>query len=91
MPKHPFKMPPLEWIRAFDAAARCGSFTAAATETGLTQSAIITPLTFHGLLFWIIGILLIIIIRPKHQTRRGLLVTSICFIDVDDDISLRKL
>jgi LysR family glycine cleavage system transcriptional activator len=40
MPKHPFKMPPLEWIRAFDAAARCGSFTAAATETGLTQSAI---------------------------------------------------
>ncbi|MGB7267951.1 MAG: LysR family transcriptional regulator [Albidovulum sp.] len=35
-----FKMPPLEWIRAFEAAARCGSFTAAATETGLTQSAI---------------------------------------------------
>ncbi len=36
----PFKMPPLEWIRAFEAAARCGSFTAAAAETGLTQSAI---------------------------------------------------
>ncbi|MGJ8617413.1 MAG: LysR family transcriptional regulator [Sulfitobacter sp.] len=35
-----FKMPPLEWIRAFEAAARCGSFTAAAAETGLTQSAI---------------------------------------------------
>ncbi|QCO57305.1 LysR family transcriptional regulator (plasmid) [Pseudorhodobacter turbinis] len=36
----PFKTPPLEWIRAFEAAARCGSFTAAAAETGLTQSAI---------------------------------------------------
>ncbi|MEY8097227.1 LysR family transcriptional regulator [Falsihalocynthiibacter sp. S25ZX9] len=34
------KLPPLEWIRAFEAAARCGSFTAAAGETGLTQSAI---------------------------------------------------
>jgi LysR family glycine cleavage system transcriptional activator len=32
--------PPLEWIRAFEAAARCGGFTAAAEETGLTQSAI---------------------------------------------------
>ncbi|MGB3176570.1 MAG: LysR family transcriptional regulator [Albidovulum sp.] len=31
---------PLEWIRAFETAARCGSFTAAASETGLTQSAI---------------------------------------------------
>lgn len=35
-----FTMPPLEWIRAFEAAARLGSFTAAAEETGLTQSAI---------------------------------------------------
>lgn len=35
-----FKIPPLEWIRAFEAAARCGSFTAAAEEAGLTQSAI---------------------------------------------------
>ncbi len=35
-----FKLPPLEWIRAFEAAARCGSFTAAAAETGLTQPAI---------------------------------------------------
>jgi LysR family glycine cleavage system transcriptional activator len=31
---------PLEWIRAFEAAGRTGSFTAAADETGLTQSAI---------------------------------------------------
>ncbi|QDG77951.1 LysR family transcriptional regulator [Labrenzia sp. PHM005] len=31
---------PLEWVRAFEAAARCGSFTGAAEETGLTQSAI---------------------------------------------------
>ncbi|MCP4826818.1 MAG: LysR family transcriptional regulator, partial [Shimia sp.] len=29
---------PLEWIRAFEAAARLGSFTAAAEEGGLTQS-----------------------------------------------------
>jgi LysR family transcriptional regulator, glycine cleavage system transcriptional activator len=35
-----FRLPPLEWVRAFEAAARCGSFTAAAEETGLTQSAI---------------------------------------------------
>ncbi len=40
MDKTPFRMPPLEWIRAFEAAARCGSFTAAAADTGLTQSAI---------------------------------------------------
>ena len=31
---------PLEWIRAFEVAARLGSFTAAAQETGLTQSAV---------------------------------------------------
>lgn len=35
-----FDQLPLEWIRAFEAAARLGSFTAAAAETGLTQSAI---------------------------------------------------
>lgn len=35
-----FDQLPLEWIRAFEAAARLGSFTVAATETGLTQSAI---------------------------------------------------
>ncbi|SMX40951.1 LysR family transcriptional regulator [Maliponia aquimaris] len=33
-------LPPLEWIRAFEAAARLGSFTAAAEEAGLTQAAI---------------------------------------------------
>ena len=31
---------PLEWVRAFETAARLGSFTAAARETGLTQPAI---------------------------------------------------
>jgi len=31
---------PLEWIRAFEAAGRTGSFTAAARETGLTQAAV---------------------------------------------------
>lgn len=31
---------PLEWIRAFEAAARTGSFTLAAQETGLTQASI---------------------------------------------------
>lgn len=40
MTDHRFKMPPLEWVRAFEAVARLGSFTAAARETGLTQSAI---------------------------------------------------
>ncbi|WP_293573785.1 LysR family transcriptional regulator [Phaeobacter sp.] len=33
-------LPPLEWIRVFEAAARTGSFTAAAAETGITQSAV---------------------------------------------------
>ncbi|MEM1363772.1 MAG: LysR family transcriptional regulator [Pseudomonadota bacterium] len=36
----PFSLPPLEWVRAFEAAARLGSFTAAAAETGLTQPAV---------------------------------------------------
>lgn len=40
MNKSTFSLPPLEWVRAFEAAARLGSFTAAATETGLTQPAI---------------------------------------------------
>lgn len=31
---------PLEWVRAFEAAGRLGSFTAAAHEVGLTQAAI---------------------------------------------------
>lgn len=33
-------LPPLEWVRAFEAAARLGSFTAAANEAGLTQAAV---------------------------------------------------
>ncbi|WP_412555615.1 LysR family transcriptional regulator [Shimia sp. MIT1388] len=40
MDKAGFGHLPLEWVRAFEAAARLGSFTAAAQETGLTQSAI---------------------------------------------------
>lgn len=40
MHERKFHLPHLEWIRAFEAAARCGSFTAAAAETGLTQPAI---------------------------------------------------
>lgn len=34
------KLPPLNWFRAFDAAARHLSFTAAAEEIGMTQSAV---------------------------------------------------
>ena len=34
------RLPPLEWIRAFEAAARLGSFTAASKEIGLTQAAV---------------------------------------------------
>lgn len=37
---HGNRLPPLEWIRAFEAAARLGSFTAAAEEVGLTQAAV---------------------------------------------------
>lgn len=40
MPECPLDKLPLEWIRAFEAAGRTGSFTAAAHETGLTQAAI---------------------------------------------------
>lgn len=40
MDKARFDNLPLEWVRAFEVAARTGSFTAAAQETGLTQSAI---------------------------------------------------
>ncbi len=36
----PKSLPPLTWFRAFDAAARNLSFTAAADELGFTQSAI---------------------------------------------------
>ena len=35
-----YKLPQLDWIRTFEAAARLGSFTAAASETGLTQPAV---------------------------------------------------
>jgi len=37
---HRDRLPPLEWIRVFEAAARLGSFTAAAQEAGLTQAAV---------------------------------------------------
>ncbi|WP_428642230.1 LysR family transcriptional regulator [Roseibium sp.] len=40
MERSRFENLPLEWVRAFEAAARCGSFTAAAEETGVTQSAV---------------------------------------------------
>ncbi|MFM0604766.1 LysR family transcriptional regulator [Paraburkholderia sediminicola] len=33
-------LPPLEWVRVFEAAGRLGSFTAAANELGLTQAAV---------------------------------------------------
>ena len=33
-------LPPLEWLRVFEAAARLGNFTAAAEELGLTQAAV---------------------------------------------------
>jgi LysR family glycine cleavage system transcriptional activator len=40
MPENQPSLPPLEWIRVFEAAARLGSFTAAANELGLTQAAV---------------------------------------------------
>ena len=33
-------MPPLDWLRSFEAAARLSNFTAAAAELGLTQAAV---------------------------------------------------
>lgn len=33
-------LPPLEWVRVFEAAARLGSFTAAAEEGGVTQATV---------------------------------------------------
>ena len=33
-------LPPLEWIRSFEAAGRLGNFTAAAMELGLTQASV---------------------------------------------------
>lgn len=35
-----YKLPPLAWLRTFEAAARHGSFTAAAAELNLTQAAV---------------------------------------------------
>jgi LysR family glycine cleavage system transcriptional activator len=35
-----YQLPPLAWLRAFEAAARHGSFTAASTELHLTQAAV---------------------------------------------------
>ncbi len=34
------KLPPLNWLRAFEASARLGSFTAAAVDLNITQSAV---------------------------------------------------
>lgn len=34
------QLPPLNAVRCFEAAARCGSFTAAASELGMTQAAV---------------------------------------------------
>jgi LysR family transcriptional regulator, regulator of gene expression of beta-lactamase len=40
MAQKPTNLPPLGWLRAFEAAARHLSFTAAAAEIGLTQAAV---------------------------------------------------
>lgn len=40
MPNATRLLPSLEWVRVFEAAARLGSFTAAAQELGLTQAAV---------------------------------------------------
>ena len=36
----PERMPPLNWLRSFEASARLGSYTAAAKELNITQSAV---------------------------------------------------
>ncbi|PBB68950.1 LysR family transcriptional regulator [Mesorhizobium sp. WSM4312] len=41
MPRKPIPpLPPLDWLRSFEAAARLSNFTAAAAELGLTQAAV---------------------------------------------------
>jgi LysR family glycine cleavage system transcriptional activator len=40
MDKRAQSLPPLEWIRVFEAAGRTGSFTEAGKQTGLTQAAV---------------------------------------------------
>ncbi len=40
MIKSPEQMPPLNWLRSFEASARLGSYTAAAGELNITQSAV---------------------------------------------------
>ncbi|UVC18659.1 LysR family transcriptional regulator [Mesorhizobium onobrychidis] len=39
-------MPPLDWLRSFEAAARLSNFTAAAVELGLTQAAVSQHIRF---------------------------------------------
>jgi LysR family transcriptional regulator of beta-lactamase len=39
-------MPPLDWLRSFEAAARLSNFTAAAAELGLTQAAVSQHIRF---------------------------------------------
>ncbi|AXT27992.1 LysR family transcriptional regulator [Ruegeria sp. AD91A] len=40
MAKKKIGLPPLDWLRVFEAAGRLGGFSAAATEFGLTQAAV---------------------------------------------------
>ena len=40
IPSSGYHLPPLPWLRAFEAAARHSSFTAAAEELNLTQAAV---------------------------------------------------
>ncbi|WP_372573385.1 LysR family transcriptional regulator [Ruegeria jejuensis] len=40
MSKHKVGLPPLDWLRVFEAAGRLGGFSAAAREFGLTQAAV---------------------------------------------------
>lgn len=40
MPDLPERMPPLNWLRSFEASGRLGSYTAAAKELNITQSAV---------------------------------------------------
>jgi len=40
MPQVTVPLPPLDWLRSFEAAARLSNFTAAAAELGLTQAAV---------------------------------------------------
>ncbi|MGE0007952.1 MAG: LysR family transcriptional regulator [Parvibaculaceae bacterium] len=66
MASHPGILPPLVWLRAFEASARHSSFTVAAKELGLTQAAVSQQIR---------GLEARLGARLFHRRRRGVALT----------------